>query len=233
MTGEVNDPSLEGQPLRHRFVAELEELQLQVEVMAARVHEAVRGARRVLEDNDAGIAGCVVRADDDIDAMAVSLTERCYDLLRREGPVASDLRLVVSVLRILEELERIGDLALRIVKCADDRPALAAHPDVLAVLVRMARVAEESFEIALDAWSSRRPERVRLLADRERVMDDHYRELTGRLFSVSGDDVAHVAITAVLVGRSLERISDHAVVIGERLGYVLTGDARYLASEVR
>ncbi len=65
-------------------------------------------------------------ADDEIDAMNVSLTERCYDLLRREAPVASDLRFVVSVLRVLSELERIGDLALRVLKLAPDHQLLAA-----------------------------------------------------------------------------------------------------------
>ena len=58
------------------------------------------------------VASLALAADDEIDAMLVSLTERCYDMLRRQAPVASDLRFIVSVLRLLEELERTGDLAL-------------------------------------------------------------------------------------------------------------------------
>ena len=70
--------------------------------------------------------------------MLVSLTARCYDLLCREAPVAGDLRFVVSVLRMLEELERIGDLALRVVKQNDEQPFLAAHDSLFTILRSMA-----------------------------------------------------------------------------------------------
>jgi phosphate transport system protein len=222
-----------GRTLRHHFTAELEQIRLQVEVMAIRVGEALRGARDVLETGDEYRADKVVAGDDEIDLMLVSLTERCYDVIRRETPVASDLRLLVSVIRILEELERIGDLALRVVKTADDQPVLAMHPGILDTLVRMAHVAQESFDIALDAWSTRNATRAAQLATRDEVLDEHYYALTTQLLALRGADATHVAITAVIVGRSLERIADHAVVIGERLGYLLTGDASYLASEVR
>jgi phosphate transport system protein len=221
------------QALRQQFSAELEQLRLQVEVMSVRVADAVRGARVVLETGDHVLAEHIVGADDEIDAMHVSLTERCYDLIRRESPVAADFRLVVSVLRILEELERVGDLSLRVVKAVEDHAVLARHPQVLATLVRMAAVAEDSFAIASKAWASRTPAPAEVLAAREGVIDDDYSELTTRLLALRGEDAARVAITAVLVGRSLERISDHAVVIGERLGYLLTGDRSHLASEVR
>ncbi|GIU85523.1 MAG: phosphate transport system regulatory protein PhoU [Acidimicrobiia bacterium] len=221
------------EPLRQHFTSELQQLGLQVEVMAIRVGDALRSAREVLATGDEALADRVVAGDDEIDSMHVSLTERCYDLIRRESPVAADLRLVVSVLRILEELERIGDLALRVVKAAPDHDALVRHPEVVATLLRMAEVAVESFDCALEAWSTRDPAHAEDLSRRDAVMDEHYLALTERLVGLSGPDAAHVAITAVLVGRSLERIADHAVVIGERLGYLLTGDTRYLASEVR
>lgn len=230
MTG--SDPVV-GEPLRHHFSEELEELRLQVEVMAIRVGAALGSAREVLQSGDCDLAEQVVAGDDEIDRMLVSLTERCYDVIRRENPVAADLRLVVSVIRILEELERIGDLALRVVKTAPDHPLLAQHPEILETLVRMAIVAEELFGSALQAWSSRDAERAAELSRRDAVMDEHYLALTRRLLELSGPEATHVAITAVVVGRSLERIADHAVVIGERLGYLLTGDTRYLASEVR
>jgi phosphate transport system protein len=229
----ANSEPVVGAPLRKRFAGELEQLALQVEVMAIRVGDALGAARRVLATGDTELAEQVVAADDEIDSMHVSLTERCYDLIRREQPVAADLRLVVSVIRILEELERIGDLALRVVKTAPDRPVLARHPEILETLVRMATDAEELFGRALGAWSSRDAERAAELSGRDAVMDEHYVALTRRLLALSGPDATHVAITAVVVGRSLERIADHAVVIGERLGYLLTGDTRYLASEVR
>src|SRR5688500_10129786 len=102
--------------LRQAFAAELEQLRLQVELMAIRVDQNLERMREVLRAGDRELAQRAIDADDDIDAMHVSLMERCYDLLRREAPVATDLRFVVSVLRILSELERIGDLSLRVDK---------------------------------------------------------------------------------------------------------------------
>jgi phosphate transport system protein len=221
------------QPLRQRFRDDLEQLRLQVEVMALRVADAISGAHCILETGDTALAARVVASDDDVDAMCVSLTEKCYDLIGRETPVASDLRLVVSVIRIIEELERVGDLALRVVKAVDDHAMLTAHPPIQRTLVAMAEVADESFAIALTAWSTRSFERTNELLARDELIDSHYSVLTRQLLALRGSDAPGVAIHAVLIGRALERISDHAVVIGERVGYLLTGDPRYLASEVR
>src|SRR5688500_7099511 len=106
--------------------------------MAVRVQEALERMTVVLRTGDEETAAAAIAADDQIDAMLVSLTERCYDLLRRESPVASDLRFVVSVLRMLEELERIGDLALRVLKLAPQQALLASNPPTFETLVTMA-----------------------------------------------------------------------------------------------
>jgi len=98
------------------FDEELDQLKLQVDLMALRVGEAIDRAIDVLATGDRSVAERLMLADDDIDALHVSLTERCYELLVRHQPVASDLRLVVSVIRVLGALERIGNLCLRIAK---------------------------------------------------------------------------------------------------------------------
>jgi phosphate transport system protein len=221
------------QPLRQHYAAELEQVSLQAELMAERVRESVDGACRVLESGDRERAAEIIAGDDEIDAMLVSLTERCYEIIAREGPVASDLRFLVSVLRILEELERIGDLSLRVVKQVDAHDLLAAHPGVFSTLREMGDVARSSYDCAISAWSSRSLDRAIELVSRARQMDDYYSALLSQLVALDGPDSVAVAIAAVLVGRSLERIGDHAVVIGERLRYLLTGDSAYLASEVR
>ena len=98
------------------FVDELDQLRLQVDVMALRVDQAIDQALAVLFDADVDAAQALLEADDEIDALHVSLTERSYELLVRHQPVASDLRLVVSVIRVLGALERMGNLCLRIAK---------------------------------------------------------------------------------------------------------------------
>lgn len=218
---------------RASFQHELDQLRLQVELMAARVGVALDRMHAVLRTGDEDLATEALGADDQVDAMLVSLTERTYDLLRRESPVASDLRYLVSVLRVLEELERIADLSLRVVKQAPDQPVLAAHPRPYRILDDMASVAEELFRAALDAWSAQDPALAGDLTGRSALMDDAYRRLLDEILALEGPGAVHVAVTAVLVGRALERIADHTVIVGERLRYLLTGDPAYLASEVR
>jgi phosphate transport system protein len=221
------------QPLRLAFAAELDQLRLQVEVMAVRVSEELERMRRVLLTGDRALAEVALAADDDVDAMHVSLTGRCYELIGRQAPVARDLRFLLSSLRMLEELERVGDLSLRVVNQVDDQPLLAAHPAVFATLEVMADAAQDLFRIALKAWSAQDVELACTLAEGNQVIDAHYATLVDRLLELDGPDTARVAVAAVLVGRALERIADHAVIIGERLRYLLTGDPAFIASEVR
>src|SRR5947209_1666422 len=104
----------------------------------------------VLRTGDAATADEAFAADDHIDAMVVSLTGRVYDLICRESPVASDLRYLVSVLRVLEELERIGDLSLRVVKEARVQDVLGSDRWLLSMLDEMESVAEDLFRVGLD-----------------------------------------------------------------------------------
>jgi len=219
--------------LRASFQGELDQLRLQVAVMAERVAQNLERMEITLRTGAAATATEALLADDDIDAMLVSLTERCYELLVRESPVASDLRFIVSVLRVLEELERIGDLSLRVVKQREDHPVLAAHAHIHDRLLAMAVLARDLHRSALDAWSAQDLAIASGLLERSREMDDHYRLLVEDLLQLSGGDSARVAIVAVVMGRALGRIGDHTVIVGERLRYLLTGDPAYLASEIR
>lgn len=218
---------------RASYSSDLDQLRLQTELMAVRVGEALERMTGVLRTGDEALASEAIQADDDVDAMLVSLTERCYDLIRRESPVATDLRFLVSVLRILEELERIGDLSLRVVKQAPDQPLLAAHKTLFGTLDDMAVVAQGLFRTAVDSWSEQNLELACTLVDQSRAMDAHYSALLAEILGLEGRGAVKVAVAAILTGRALERIADHTVIIGERLRYLLTGDTRYLASEVR
>ncbi|MBW3574213.1 MAG: phosphate signaling complex protein PhoU [Actinobacteria bacterium] len=222
-----------GHRFRSHFEGELDQLRLQVEVMAVRVSEALRRMGVVLATGDLGEARAALAADDEVDAMLVSLTERCYDLIRREGPVASDLRFLVSVLRVLEELERIADLSLRVVKQAPQLHLVVAHPPMFSTLLDMAEEAKALYRTAVDAWSTQDPQLARTLAVRNQVMDGHYAALLDHILALDGRGAAKVAVVSVLVGRALERIADHTVIVGERLRYLLTGDPAHLAAEVR
>ena len=219
--------------MREAFHGELEQLRLQVELMGVRVDQNLERMREVLRHGDEGAASAALALDDEIDAMNVSLTERCYELLARESPVADDLRFVVSVLRILSELERVGDLSLRVVNLRHERERIQTSAMTFDILLSMCEVAVEAFRCAQRAWSAQDLGLATDLANRVHSMDNHYEHLMAELLRLKGDDAVRIATSALIAGRSLERIADHAAIIGARLRYLLTGDPEHLTAEVR
>lgn len=219
-------------PVRQTFASELDQLRLQVEVMGVRVDENLERMREVLHTGDEAVARTALSADDVIDAMNVSLTERCHDLLVREAPVAGDLRFVLSALRVLAELERIGDLALRVVKLAPDWSLIRAQPATYDILLSMADAAVEEVRTALRAWSTRDLSVAAAVADGH-PMDLYTERFSRELLGIEGPDAVTAAVRTLVAGRSLDRIADHAAVIGSRVRYMLTGDSAHLTSEIR
>lgn len=220
-------------PIRSTFTAELEQLRLQVELMAVRVDQNLERMRTVLQAGDVALVPIACSADDDIDAMSVSLTERCYDLLRREAPVASDLRVVVSVLRVVSELERIGDLSLRVIKLAPERNLLASSQSTFDIVETMADQVIDRFRLALRAWASMDLGLATELVAVGLSLDTHYERLMTELRGLRGPDAIQVAVSTFAAERALERIGDHASIIGARLLYLLTGNPDHLVGEVR
>ncbi len=228
--------SLEGREervIRRSFRDELGQLRMQVELMGVKVDQNLERMKLVLAFGDLAAAETALHDDDDIDAMNVSLTGRCYDLLARENPVASDLRFVVSVLRILSEFERVGDLSLRVVKLNPQRGLWASNEVTFDILISMADTAVEAYRDALRAWSAQDLGLATDLAERVNTMDAYYERLMAELLQLTGTDAVRIATHTLIAGRSLERMADHAAIIGARLRYLLTGDPNHLSAEVR
>lgn len=222
----------QAQPTRASFIQDLEELSTQVEVMSSLVDAALSRSTKVLLEGDLDLAQAVIDSDDQIDAMLVSLTERCYELLVRQSPVASDLRLVVSVLRILSDLERTGDLCLRIVKLAPFQPLLASNRQTFDILCSMASEAQDLFRAATRAWVAQDLRLAHTLEKRDDALDAHYSRLMAEVLELEGPDAVPLAVQTLSAGRALERIADHSVMIGERLRYMLTGNLESLSKEI-
>ena len=224
--------SADGGPHRQHYTAELEQLALQVEMMGVLVDQNLERMREVLLTGSEREALEAIATDDRIDAMNVSLMERCYELLRREAPVASDLRLIVSVLRVTPELERIGDLALRVVKTYPDHDLLQSVPRAFDVLQTMADHAIDRYRDALRAWSALDLE-VANRAAAETPAGLATSQLVEALLAYDGPDGVAVTLRTMVAGQALDRIADHAAVLGARVRYLITGDPDHLAAEVR
>lgn len=227
------DSAESDQPLRLHYASELQELKLQTEMMGVLVDQNLERMREVLTSGDEATSGHAIAADDEIDAMNVSLTEQCYQVLARENPMASDLRLVVSVVRVTAAFERVGDLCLRVVKLAPEHAALEAGVTSFDILLVMGDLAVERFRDALRAWATDDLELASTVATGSELMDLYVEKLTERLVTLGGPDAARIALRSLVAGHALQRISDHATILGRRIQYLLTGDQAYLAAEVR
>jgi phosphate transport system protein len=218
---------------RSAFHEELEQVRLQVELMGLRVDQNLERMREVLHDGDERIAKVALEADDDIDAMHVSLLERCYAFLERDAPLASDLRFVVSVVRILSELERVGDLALRVVKLAPQVHLLRTATDAWDVLTTVVDTAVESYRTALRAWSAQDLALASQVADNPVSLQVFHERLLDTVRADERDDAVSLALGMFVIVQAADRIADHATIIGARLRYLLTGEPAHLVAEVR
>jgi phosphate transport system protein len=220
-------------PLRTAFQAELEQLRLQVELMGVRVDQNLELMREALQSGDEHLMDQAFKSDDEIDAMHVSLLERCYQLLNREAPVASDLRFVVSVVRILSEFERVGDLALRILKLTPQVAVLSTCGAPWDIVLTMVDLAVEQYRTALRAWSAQDLGLASQLADQRPPAEAYHERLLAELRRLRGPDSAAMAMGVYIIGQAADRIADHAAIIGARLRYLITGEPAHLAAEVR
>jgi len=221
-------------PLRQAFHDELDQIRMQVELMGVRVDQNLERMRQVIDHGDDGsIVTAALAADDEIDAMHVSLVERCYDLLNREAPMATDLRYLVSVIRILSELERVGDLALRVIKLAPDVDELAKAGPSWDIVRTLVTVAVEQYRLALRAWSAQDLPLATQLVESPPPLDTIHERLIDELRRLEGPDAVAIAMHLFVAGQAADRIADHAAIIGARLRYLLTGEPAHLVAEVR
>jgi len=215
--------------MRDSFHRELENLDQETVRMGALVEQSVQAATTALIECDAELAQKVYGDDDEIDAMFLDIEKRSLTLLAQQAPVARDLRLIVAMLRVIGDLERSGDLAHNIAKLAQAEDLY--HPQlkpVRALLADSGRAAAGLIGKAIDAWAAKDERLAADIALQDDVLDDLHARLIATLVELKGQDVLPSAIRLAMVGRYLERIGDHAVNMGERVRYFVTGDEEYL-----
>jgi phosphate transport system protein len=181
-------------------------------------------ATTALLDADLALAEGVISADAVVDELYRTTEERAFDVMARQQPVASDLRMLVTSLRMVADLERMGDNAVHVAKIARRRyPSSAVPPQLRATVLKMGHVAEEIVAKAAEVVARRD---LALAAELERdddVMDDLHRRLFQQILEQADGDV-EAAIDVTLAGRYYERFADHAVSVARRVVYLVTGE---------
>ncbi len=188
------------------------------------VETAVALASQALLEGDAQVAERVISSDADIDAARERVEETCFTLLSLQQPVAGDLRVGVYALRMVSELERMGDLSVHVAKIARLRvPGMAVPEQVRPTMSQMADVARDMVARVSQIITSKDVEAAIALGRDDEVMDRLRRQSFRELLS---DDWAHgveAAVDLALLGRYYERIADHAVSVANRIVFVVTG----------
>ncbi|HZA85811.1 MAG TPA: phosphate signaling complex protein PhoU [Acidimicrobiales bacterium] len=212
------EPSRE---IRKRFHQQLDEIDAKVIRLFALVTESVAAASDSLLANDTEAARELTERDSLVDQLEVDLEQIAERELLMQQPMARDMRYLVSVLRIVPELERSGDLAEHVAQRAVTGLALRLTPTVRGLLEQMGTTCVEMWRGAADAWAERDPE----AAERLDVVDDRLDNLHDQLVEELGlaDLALPDALQTTLVGRFYERLGDHAVHISERIRYLAVG----------
>ncbi|MVA76787.1 phosphate signaling complex protein PhoU [Auraticoccus sp. F435] len=210
--------------MRETYREQLESVIEDLVSMSESVKVAVRDSTRALLEADDAIAERVITDDERLDRIAEDIEHRCFSLLSLQAPVAGELRIVVSALRMDAELARMGDLAAHVAKVARLRyPEIAVPEKLRPNFTRMAEISERMVGTAGRTLKSRDIELAEALARNDEEMDDLRRSQFRLLL---GDDWPYgveAAVDVALLGRYYERIADHAVSMGRRVIYVVTG----------
>jgi phosphate transport system protein len=213
--------------MRVSFQEELDQLEASLQEEGSLVLRVLRGALNALEQRDIELADEVIAFDDDVDRVYLQVEEGIQSLLARQTPVATDLRLVLAMLHINLHLERMADYAVTIAKMAKLVVDVEPDPPLLQSLQEMGERAEEMIRVALDSFADRDLDQAESLVELDELIDRSNRRFVERVIElVAEPDVREWVLRMVLVSRTLERIGDHAVDIGEQVAYLLTAEFR-------
>jgi phosphate transport system protein len=217
----VSEPFEPAQELRKRFHQELDEIDARVIRLFALVTEGVAAASESLLSGDTEMARRLAGRDALVDELEADLEQLAERELVTQAPMARDMRYLVSVLRIVPELERSGDLAEHIAQRAATGLALRLTPTVRGLLEQLGTTCVEMWQGAADAWAERDGD----AAERLDTIDDRMDSLHDGLVEELGvSDIALPdALQTTLVARFYERLGDHAVHIAERIRYMVVG----------
>ncbi len=203
----------------HRsFEEDLDKLRTRLIRMGSIVEEQVEFAFRALLEGNTVLGQLVIERDEKVDALDIKIDSQCQRIFALHQPVASDLRLLLAALKINNELERIGDIAIDIARIALDIPqiqALAQHVG----LERMTRATFTMVKTSLDAFVNADAELAKHLLPLDATVDELEREITTQLIELMEHDSQSIrpGVKLIIVLRALERMADHATNIAENV----------------
>ena len=211
--------------VRQSFDQDLESLRQDLVRMGEIVQVAIKDAVDALAKRDKDLARMVMDGDDTIDRMQVEIEDRCISLIARQQPVATDLRILGTGLKITTDLERIGDHAFDIAKIVlliGDEPLIKPLVDI----PRMAEIAQKMLNDSLQAYLKLDIELAEQVCRADDRVDELYNQVFRELLTYMLEDTKKIkqATQLIFVARYLERIADHSTNVAEWVIYLATGE---------
>lgn len=211
--------------MRDAYFDQLDAIVDDLVAMTELVRRAVGQATKALLTADISAAEGVISDDVNVDAAREKIEDKSFELLALQQPVAGDLRMLVAALRMVDDLERMGDLSVHVAKVARLRSPDLAVPSELAQCVgRMAEVAQDMVGQVSGIIAERDVDAARRLEQDDEEMDNLRKTEFRIMLSESWSHGVEPAVDMALLGRYYERIADHAVSIARRLVYLVTGE---------
>jgi phosphate transport system protein len=210
---------------RKSYHSDLEELRSMVVRLGASVIEVVPRATNVLLSGDLEGADYLVQSDDEIDARAHEIEGRTFEILALQAPVAGELRQLVSILKITSDLERSADLAVNICKAARRIYGKEIDPVLRGLISKMSEQAEQLYQSAINSFAENDAATAAAIEDMDSFLDALHRQFIQAIFETHARERMdlQLAVQLAIVARFYERIGDHAVNVGERVQFALTG----------
>lgn len=210
--------------MQRHFDEELEKLKEKILKMSSLVEKAIHLSIKALVDRESELAQQIIKSDDQVNMLEIEIDDFSLKLLALRQPQAGDLRLITSIMKINNDLERIGDLAVNI---AERTIELLKFPIVkpLIDIPRMAEIAQGMVKDSLDAFVNRDSKLARSVCERDDKVDNLNDRILRELLTYMLQDPKTIerAVDLILVGRNLERIADHATNICEDVIYIVDG----------
>ena len=213
------------QHIASAFDRDLEGVQAQIMKMGGLVEDAIRLSAQSLETRDEELAEKVRAGDKAIDALENLINERAARVIALRAPTAIDLRLILSVIKISANLERIGDYSKNMAKRTGVLATMPPVNDGAAAIRRMARTVEAMLKDALDAYIQRDAELALDVISRDEDVDQMYTALFREFLTFMMEDPRNITACMHLhfIAKNVERMGDHVTSIAEQVVYLVTG----------
>ena len=192
--------------------------------MSGKAEEAIEDSMRALVERKPALASEVIARDDDIDRLEMEIDDLCLQVLALEQPVAGDLRFLATVLKIVRDVERIGDIG---VNFAERVYEMLKEPELkpLVDLPIMSRSAQQMFRTSMDAFVNGDAELAQQVILDDRILDEMYEQMLRELLTYMLEDPRTISrcLKLIFIAKGLERIGDHASNIAEMVVFQIRG----------